>query len=203
MFWCALGIFAILWIKVILFAWKNINFDIGITLPEKINIIEQGLLFYLIYSFSNYWFHRWKHSNPILWKYLHLLHHSPTHMDTRVAFFRHPLEIFVNTLYLILIGKIIFNVPVEVIAIALTIEGLLETFHHSNIRISKKLDWLGYIIQLPKMHLIHHKKNLHRYNYSPFLWDSIFNTIKIEKYDNKPLGFSYSDKLLRILLFKK
>ena len=68
-------------------------------------------------------------------------------METRLAFFRHPLEIFANTLYLILIGKLIMNVSVEVIMFALAIEGSLEIFHHSNIRLPRYLKFIGYIIQ--------------------------------------------------------
>lgn len=123
-------------------------------------------------------------------------------MDTRVAFFRHPLEIIVNSIYLIIIGKILFNATVVEVAIALMIEGALETFHHSNIKIHKKINFIGYIIQTPAMHLVHHEYKLHRYNYSPFLWDFVFKTAKIPNIDKKKLGFSYSNKVFKILIFK-
>ena len=124
------------------------------------------------------------------------------HMQTLVAFFRHPLEMLLNTVYLLLLGIVIFGVSVEAIALALAIEGCLETFHHANIRISKKLYWLGNIIQLPHMHLVHHEYGLHRYNYSPFCWDAIFGTAAITHTWNQQLGFKDSNDTKKYFLLK-
>ena len=39
--------------------------------------------------------------------------------------------------------------------------------------------WLGYIIQRPESHSVHHGKGLHRYNYSDLpLWDIVFGTFR-------------------------
>ena len=166
--WGTLGVFALFWLRFLLYLWTEIPSP-GLIPLDFSSQITEGFVFYLFYSLGNYWFHRIKHSNQILWKYLHRLHHSPLKMETRVAFFRHPFEILINTIYLVIIGKYIFSVSFEVVAVALTIEGCLESFHHANIKIHKKLNFLGYIIQLPDMHLVHHEKGLHRYNYGPFL----------------------------------
>lgn len=123
-------------------------------------------------------------------------------MQTLVAFFRHPLEIMMNTVYLLLIGKLVFGASIEAIALALAIEGCLETFHHANIRISKKFYWIGYIIQLPHMHLVHHEYGLHKYNYSPFCWDAIFGTVAISHKWNKRLGFADSNNIKKYFLLK-
>jgi len=200
LWWLCLGIFALMWLRLVLFFWADFNPGF-LNLPGS--IVAQGFMFYLIYSFGNYWFHRWKHSNSILWRYLHNFHHSTSHMETRIAFYRHPLEILVNTLYLIFLGKFIFSLPFEVIAIALAIEGCLEVFHHSNIKISKYFSPLGYLIQLPDMHLVHHEYGLHRFNYAPFLWDAVFGTIKIPRQWNKRLGFARSAHISEFFFFKK
>ncbi|MEJ2088920.1 MAG: sterol desaturase family protein, partial [Gammaproteobacteria bacterium] len=44
--------------------------------------------------------------------------------------------------------------------------------------------WLGYLIQRPESHSIHHGKGIHRYNYSDLpLWDIVFGTFR------NPVGF--------------
>ena len=49
-------------------------------------------------------------------------------------------------------------------------------FQHANIRTPK---WLGYIIQRPESHGVHHARGVHRYNYSDLpLWDIVFGTFR-------------------------
>lgn len=199
--WLGLGVFVLFWMNIMFYLWLYVEFD-GLLPIGAWQPVVQGFVFYLFYSFGNYWFHRWKHSNYWLWKILHYLHHSPSHMETRVAFFRHPLETLANTVYLLFIGKIIFGASVEAIAVALVIEGCLETFHHANIRFPNKLRKLGYIIQIPDMHVLHHEQGLHKYNYSPFLWDFVFGTAKIPDAWDKRLGFANSHEPGKLLLFK-
>ena len=197
--WFAISIFALLWLRVLLYYWA----DIPITIVENTwSDIQAGVVFYIFYSFGNYWLHRWKHANQFLWKFIHRLHHSPSHMETPVAFFRHPGEILVNTLYLILMGKLL-GVSALAICVALTIEGCLECFHHSNIKTPKSLRFLGYVIQLPEMHLVHHEYGLHRYNYAPVLWDGLFGTARVPKEWRGRLGFDSSHDIAGIFLFRK
>lgn len=198
--WAVMGIFALMWLRLVMLIWIETP---GGLITINAPVIIQGFIFYLVYSFGNYWFHRWKHSNTLLWRYVHNLHHSPSQMETKIAFYRHPIEIVINTVYLFLLGKCLFDLPFEVLAIALAIEGCLESFHHSNIRMPKKLMWLGYIIQLPGMHLVHHEYGLHKFNYAPFLWDTVFNTVKINNEWDGRLGFSDSHNIPSLLIFRK
>jgi len=49
-------------------------------------------------------------------------------------------------------------------------------FQHANIRTPH---WLGYLIQRPESHNIHHARGVHRYNYSDLpLWDMVFGTFR-------------------------
>lgn len=198
--WCALGIFALIWLRQVFFAWPHIETHL-LSLPFS-NPLAEGAVFYLFYSFGNYWFHRWKHSNHFLWRFVHKLHHSPSHMETKMAFYRHPIEIAINTVYLIVLGKLLLNISTDALAVALAIEGCLECFHHSNIAFSKRFRWLGHVIQLPGMHLIHHELGLHRYNYGPFLWDGVFNTLAFPEHWNEKLGFKNSNTVIPFLLCK-
>ncbi len=123
-------------------------------------------------------------------------------METSIAFYKHPTEYILNSVIVITLGWF-FSVPVEAIAIALTIEGCLESFHHSNINIPKKFEWIGWIIQTPKMHLIHHEYGEHRYNYATFLWDTVFKTARVSTKWNGRLGFKSSFDTKSHVLLKK
>ena len=49
-------------------------------------------------------------------------------------------------------------------------------FQHANL---KTPHWLGYLIQRPESHAIHHGRNIHRFNYADLpLWDMIFGTFR-------------------------
>ena len=99
-------------------------------------------------------------------------------MEAALIFFKHPIELFLNTVLICLIAWI-FSMPIEAIAVGLLIEGIIETFHHANINTPKKLRWLSLFIQTPEMHLIHHQRGLHKYNYVTFLWDRVFGTARV------------------------
>lgn len=199
LWWICLGLFALVWLRALVYLWVEIP---GGMLDLDIPLLAEVFVFYLIYSLGNYWFHRIKHRNRFLWRYVHSFHHSTSQMETRVAFYRHPTEILANTLYLLLLGKIVFGVSAEVLLIALAIEGCLESFHHSNISIPSRLSWLGYLFQLPSMHLVHHQYGLHRFNYAPLLWDTVFGTVKIPENWNQRLGLAKSHDITSLFLLR-
>lgn len=75
-------------------------------------------------------------------------------------------------------------------------------FQHANI---KTLQWVGYIVQRPESHPIHHGRGIHKYNYSDLpLIDIIFGTFKNPKNYQKETGFydGASNRILDMLLFK-
>jgi len=55
-------------------------------------------------------------------------------------------------------------------------QGFNGVFQHGNI---KTPTWLGYIIQRPEQHGIHHQRGVHGYNYANLpLWDILFGTFR-------------------------
>jgi len=63
----------------------------------------------------------------------------------------------------------------------------LGIFQHANIKTPR---WLGYIIQRPESHTIHHAKGIHRQNYSDLpLFDIIFGTFQNPKAFEHETGF--------------
>lgn len=198
--WTALNIFSVFWTQLALYAWIDID-AIGYR-PEGHPALL-GMALYVVYSFINYWAHRIKHSNRFLWHTIHKLHHSPSNMVSKLAFYRHPFEILFNTFVIFIFGKLLFNLPYEVVGVVLLIEGSLECFHHSNIKTPKKLLWIRFFIQTPEMHLVHHEYGKHRSNYAPFLWDTIFGTAEFPRHQIQQLGFKNSHTVIPFLFFTR
>jgi len=65
--------------------------------------------------------------------------------------------------------------------------------------------WLGYIIQRPESHSVHHGKGIHRYNYSDLpLWDMVFGTFRNPREFQPEHGFypGASGRLTEMLTFQ-
>jgi sterol desaturase/sphingolipid hydroxylase (fatty acid hydroxylase superfamily) len=85
--------------------------------------------------------------------------------------------------------------------IALLLTGAFDLFLHSDLRTPR---WLGYIVQRPEMHTVHHAYAHHAQNYGLPLWDLLFGTWANPAERRLELGFD-ADKSARItdmLLFR-
>lgn len=50
------------------------------------------------------------------------------------------------------------------------------SFQHLNVRTPR---WLGYLIQRPESHFVHHARGVHGFNYADLpLWDLLFGTFR-------------------------
>jgi sterol desaturase/sphingolipid hydroxylase (fatty acid hydroxylase superfamily) len=156
----------------------------------------------LVYEFCAYWWHRWMHSSDLLWRGLHQMHHSAERLDTFGAFWFSPLDMIgwtaVGSLSLVLV------VGVTPQAATLLLLGItfLAIFQHANIRTPH---WLGYLIQRPESHTIHHGKDIHRYNYADLpVFDMLFGTFRNPRGFEIETGFypGASDRVADMLLFR-
>ncbi len=163
----------------------------------------QVLITYLTYSFFAYWYHRMRHSVSWAWKYLHYAHHAPQHMTTLVTVFRHPIELLVDAGVIFAVGWLLLGVDLEVMLAVILVESSFEFFHHSNIRLPKCLHPIGWVIQIPEQHLIHHQRGLHAWNYGTLtLWDSLFGTLRLPSGNETDLGLNEWPDILSIMLYR-
>ena len=66
--------------------------------------------------------------------------------------------------------------------------GIAELFYHWNI---KTPYWIGFLIQRPESHCIHHQRNKHSNNYSDLpLWDMLFGTFHNPRAKEFACGFA-------------
>jgi sterol desaturase/sphingolipid hydroxylase (fatty acid hydroxylase superfamily) len=68
------------------------------------------------------------------------------------------------------------GVDPQAVTIILVTTSLLSIFQHSNIRTPR---WLGYIVQRPESHTVHHGRGVHARNYSDLpIFDILFGTFE-------------------------
>ena len=129
---------------------------------------------YLVLTFVYYWWHRWRHQTPFLWRWLHQIHHSAQRLEILTSFYKHPLESLINCFITSAILYLVLGLDPLAASGAVLISGLAELFYHWNHRTPH---WIGYILQRPESHCIHHQEGVHHFNYSDLpLWDMLFGT---------------------------
>lgn len=135
-----------------------------------------ALLGYVVITFIYYWWHRARHEIPLLWRWVHQVHHSPQRIEIITSFYKHPLEIALNGALSSAILYVLVGVTPAAGALAVLLTGVAELFYHWNV---KTPYWLGFIIQRPESHCVHHQHGRHRNNYSDLpLWDMLFGTFE-------------------------
>ena len=161
-----------------------------------------GLLAYFITTFVFYWWHRWRHDINILWLLFHQLHHSPQRIETVTSFYKHPLEIILNSILIGSINFMILGLSMEAAAWSLLFASVGEYVYHMNI---KTPHFMGYFFQRPEMHRIHHQQGKHYNNFSDLpLWDMIFGTYKNPKEVCSACGYKpeRESRLIDMILFR-
>ena len=111
-----------------------------------------GLLAYFVATFVFYWWHRWRHTVDFLWQHFHQIHHSPQRIEVITSFYKHPVEMTLNSIIGGLLIYTLLGLSAEAGAIYTLCTALGEFFYHTNVRTPR---WIGYIFQRPEMHRIH------------------------------------------------
>lgn len=146
-----------------------------------------GLLAYFIATFIFYWWHRWRHTVDFLWLHFHQIHHSPQRLEVITSFYKHPLEMTVNSVIGSLLVYALLGLSPEAGGVYTLCTALGEFFYHTNI---KTPQWIGYIFQRPEMHRIHHEYEKHTSNYGDIVWwDMLFGTYQNPREFRSTCGF--------------
>ncbi|HJL19615.1 MAG TPA: sterol desaturase family protein [Sandaracinaceae bacterium LLY-WYZ-13_1] len=135
-----------------------------------------ALLGYLVITFVYYWWHRARHALPGLWRWVHQVHHSPQRLEILTSFYKHPLEMALNGVLSSAALYLVVGLGAEAALYAVLLTGLAELFYHWNVSTPR---WLGYLVQRPEMHQLHHARGAHAFNYADLpLWDLLFGTFR-------------------------
>lgn len=156
----------------------------------------------LLYELALWAWHRVLHGSDLLWRGFHQMHHSAERLDTYGAFYFSPLDIIGFTLLGTLCFSFILGMPPAAVTITLLATNFLSVLPHANI---KTPVWLGYIIQRPESHAVHHARGIHAFNYSDLpLFDMLFGTFRNPRAHVAETGFYHgaSSRMMEMLRFK-
>src|SRR5688572_23300918 len=74
-------------------------------ISKHIDDLPAALITYLVSCVIFYFWHRIRHESELFWRLCHQLHHSPRRIELLTSFYKHPVEITLNS---ILTGVIVF-----------------------------------------------------------------------------------------------
>jgi sterol desaturase/sphingolipid hydroxylase (fatty acid hydroxylase superfamily) len=157
----------------------------------------------LVYELVHYAYHRSAHRFDWLWRLGHQMHHSAESLDAWGAYFLHPIDaaLFVTWSSLVLFP--LLGLSPEAGALATAFLTFAAVFQHANVRTPR---WLGWLIQRPESHAVHHARGVHAYNYADLpLWDIVFGTFRNPPATERPAQGFYdgaSRRIADMLLFR-
>jgi sterol desaturase/sphingolipid hydroxylase (fatty acid hydroxylase superfamily) len=165
-----------LWSGEVAVFWSTVFGDYHLFDASGLGIAGGAVAGIVVYEFFHYWYHRAAHAWNWLWRAGHQLHHSAESLDAFGANYLHPLDAALFTSIASLVLFPLLGLGTEaglLVAFFLTFNAM---FQHANIATPR---WLGYLIQRPESHHIHHARGVHRYNYADLpLWDMVFGTFR-------------------------
>ena len=143
----------------------------------------------VLYEFVHYWYHRAAHRWDWLWRLGHQMHHSAESVDAFGAYYLHPLDATLFTTWAGLVFFPVLGLQPAAGALASAFLAFNAAFQHANIHTPR---WLGYLIQRPESHGVHHGRGIHRYNYSDLpLWDIVFGTFRNPAREETPAAAGF------------
>jgi len=173
-----------------------------VSLSPGLNDWAAGFIAYIVSTFVYYFWHRLRHESDFFWRLSHQLHHSPRRIELLASFYKHPVEIFLNALISSSLVYLLLGCSVQAAAIYTLFAAVAEYFYHWNVRTPR---WVGWWIQRPEAHRLHHKFQHHSQNYADLpLWDWMFGTLNNPKKSPERCGFDAEreQRVVEMLAFR-
>lgn len=161
-----------------------------------------ALIGVLLYQLGVYVWHRAMHKSDVLWKVFHQMHHSVERVDTYSAFIFSPMDMIGFTALGSFMLVLVAGFSPQAATVIILFNTFFSMFQHSNIRTPA---WLGYIVQRPEAHVLHHARGIHAYNYGDItIYDMLFGTWKNPRNFDYENGFymGASSRISDMLMFK-
>lgn len=171
-------------------AWSEVLADFHLLDGSGLGIGGGSVVGILVYELIHYGYHRLAHRWNALWRAGHQLHHSAESLDAFGAYYLHPFDALMFTSIASLVFYPLLGLAPEAGIIGALFLTFNAMFQHANIRTPH---WLGYVIQRPESHAVHHGRGIHRYNYADLpLWDMVFGSFRNPRAPDLPveLGFA-------------
>jgi len=145
-----------------------------------------------------YFVHRAAHRFSFMWRWVHQMHHATTRIDVASSALFHPGELVLQNLVSVGLGAFVFGLDPLAAGILGYLGAFMGIFQHMNVRTPR---WIGYFVQRPEAHCIHHQLNVHAYNYGNItLWDMVFGTYRNPATFEGRVGFAERPSIVKMLL---
>ncbi len=169
---------------------------------STLSLTTQVVLGIFLFELVQYGWHISMHKSDFLFRVSHQIHHSAERLDVPSAF----MFSINDMIGLSLVGSVSFALimglapqAITIIILSLTFLGI---FQHANISTPR---WIGYIIQRPESHTIHHARGIHKYNYTDLpVIDMLFGTFKNPRSYEHETGYylGASNRISEMLRFR-
>lgn len=154
---------------------------------NRLGVVGGTMVGWLVLSGVSYAYHRTAHTLPWLWRATHQLHHSPQRVDISGSAFFHPLEMVVQVLLQLFVTVLVLGLDPLAAALTGVVAAFYGMFQHWNVRTPV---WVGYFIQRPEAHCLHHQRGVHAFNYGDLpWWDLLFGTFRHPTASEGACGF--------------
>jgi sterol desaturase/sphingolipid hydroxylase (fatty acid hydroxylase superfamily) len=142
----------------------------------RLGVVGGAIVGFVVLELFVYVWHRANHSFSPLWRVSHQIHHSPLRVDIPGSVVFHPVEIVIYTLIPLAVTVIVLGLDPLAAALTGYVFTFASYFQHWNVHTPQ---WMGYILQRPESHCVHHRKGSHYYNFADLsLWDIVFGTFR-------------------------
>lgn len=186
--------------SIIPYAMSGLIADIKLLPGDRLGVVGGTVVGILVSELVVYWAHRLHHGVPVLWRWIHQLHHSAERVDVFGSAYFHPFEIIEGTVVGVVLFNLVLGLAPEAAVLAALWQAFNGVFQHGNITTPV---WLGYFVQRPEAHGVHHQRGVHGFNYANLpLWDIVFGTFRNPPTWQGEAGFysGSSKHTLRMLL---
>jgi len=141
---------------------------------SRLGLVSGILVAYPLAALGSALLHRAFHAFHPLWLLGHQMHHSPRRLDIPGSVYSPPVALALQPAPATIVSVFVLGLePVTAAAVGF-VSSFYGMFQHWNVRTPR---WLGYIIQRPESHGLHHELGVHARNYSDFpLWDILMGT---------------------------
>jgi len=162
--------------SVLPFLWADFMAKHALLNLSGLGMVGGAAVGYVVFQLFTYWWHRLEHTSSFVWRWFHQMHHSAERIDIWGVLLFHPLDTAAFTVLTSVAYSLVLGLSPEAAVLA-NVYGIFASFlQHANIRTPR---WLGYIIQRPEAHGIHHQRGVHGYNYADLpIWDMVFGTFR-------------------------
>ena len=149
-------------------------------LLAQTSVVQSVVIFFLVFEFFQYWFHRLSHSGRgaigrFLWK-VHLAHHLPDRVYVVMHGVFHPINALISAL-LLQSCMLLLGLSPQAVFAAMVIIDLQTMISHFNVDV--RAGWFNYVFIGTELHRYHHSQNIDEAkNFGTVipLWDLVFGT---------------------------